>query len=60
MSLKPFHNFYLKFIKLVAKLEFLKEILLQEFMYKLFPCIHNKMNSRLEYSDNIKDLIMRF
>ena len=35
MGLESFNIFYSKFIKLADKLEFIKEILLQEFLYKL-------------------------
>lgn len=58
IGLGSFNDFYLEFIKLATKLEFIKEMLLQEFMYKLFLCIQDWMNSRLEYLDNIKALTM--
>ena len=51
-----FNAFYSEFIKLAAKLEFTKEMLLQKFMYKLSPHMQDRMNSRLKYPDNIKDL----
>ena len=35
MGLRSFNAFYSEFIKLEAKLKFIKEILLQEFIYKL-------------------------
>ena len=59
MGSSSFNAFYLEFIKLAAKLEFIKEILLWEFMHKLSPCMQDQMNSRLEYPDNIKDLAPR-
>ena len=37
MGSRSFNVFYSEFIKLAAELESIKEILLQEFMYKLFP-----------------------
>ena len=57
MGSRSFNAFYLEFIKLAAKLEFTKEILSQEFMHKLSPCIQDRMNSGLKYLDNIKDLV---
>lgn len=57
MGLGSFNAFYLKFIKLAAELEFTKEMLLREFIHKLFFHMQDRMNFRLEYPDNIKDLI---
>ena len=57
ISSRFFNVFDLKLIKLAAKLEFTKEILLYEFMDKLSPHMQNQMNFRLEYPDNIKDLV---
>ena len=59
MGSGSFNAFYLEFIKLVAKLKFTKEMLLQEFMHKLFPRMQDRRNSGLEYPDNIKDLAAR-
>ena len=56
MGLRSFNIFYSEFIKLVAKLEFIKEMLLQEFMHKLSLYIQDRMNFGLEYLDHIKDL----
>ena len=56
IGLDSFNAFCSEFIKLVAKLEFTKEMLPQEFMHKLSPRMQDRMNSGLEYSDNIKDL----
>ena len=39
IGLGSFNTFYSEFIKLTAKLEFTKEMLLQEFMHKLSPHI---------------------
>ena len=39
MGSESFNTSYSEFIKLAAKLEFIKEILLQEFMHKLYPCM---------------------
>ena len=36
MGSGSFNAFYLEFIKLATKLKFIKEILLEEFMHKLF------------------------
>ena len=55
-----FNIFYSKFVKLAAKLEFTKEMLLQEFMHKLSPCIQDPMNFELKYPDNIKDLAVHY
>ena len=55
-----FNVFYLEFIKLIAKFNFIKEILLQKFIHKLSFCIQNQINFRLKYLDNIKDLAMYF
>ena len=52
-----FNTFYSEFIKLAAKLEFTKEMLLREFIYKLSPCMQDQMNFGLEYPNNIKDLV---
>lgn len=41
MVIRSFNTFYFKFIKLVVKLKFIKEILLQKFMHKLFSHILN-------------------
>ena len=59
MGLGSFNAFYLEFIKLAAELEFTKEMLLREFMHKLSPRMQDRMNSGLEYPDNIKDLAAR-
>lgn len=59
MGLGSFRVFYSKFIKLVAKLKFIKEILLQKFMHKLSSFMQNRIDSRLEYLDNIKHLAIR-
>lgn len=56
MGMRLFNTFYSKFIKLAIKLEFKKEILLQEFTYKPSPQMQDLINSGLEYLDNIKDL----
>lgn len=56
IGLEFFNTFYSKFIKLVVKLKFTKEILLQEFIHKLLPQIQHKINFWLNYPDNIKDL----
>lgn len=56
IDLRFFNAFYSKFIKLAVKLEFIKKMLLQKFMYKLPLYIQDRINSRLEYPDNIKDL----
>ena len=56
MGLGFFNTFYSEFIKLVVKLEFIKEMLLQKFMHKLFPRMQDQINFRLEYQNNIKDL----
>ena len=53
-----FNTFYSEFIKLIAKLKFIKKMLLQEFMYKLFFHMQDQINSELQYPDNIKYLIM--
>ena len=58
MGLRFFNTFYSDFIKLAAKFKFIKEMLLQEFIYKLSSQIQNWINSGLEYPDNIKDLVM--
>lgn len=58
IDIGSFNTFYYKFINLAVKLEFVKEMLLQKFMHKLSPCIQNRMNSELEYPDNIKDRVM--
>lgn len=42
-----FNNFYSKFIKLRAKLKFIKEILLQKFMHKLSLHIQNLIKFEL-------------
>lgn len=60
IDMGSFNTFYCKFNNLAVKLEFVKEMLLQEFMHKLFPCIQNRMNSKLEYPDNIKDKVMYY
>lgn len=39
INLKLFNIVYFKFIKLIVKLDFKKEILLHEFIYKLFLLI---------------------
>ena len=59
MGLGFFNAFYSEFIKLVAKLEFTKKMLLREFMHKLSPRMQDQMDSGLEYPDNIKDLAAR-
>ena len=59
MGSGSFNAFYSEFIKLAAELEFTKEMLLREFMHKLSPCMQDRMNSGLEYPDNIKDLAAR-
>ena len=41
MGLGSFNAFYLKFIKLVAKLMFIKEILLQKLIHKLSSYMQN-------------------
>ena len=46
-----------EFIILVAKLKFIKEMLLQKFRHKLSFYMRDQINSRLEYPDNIKDLV---
>lgn len=56
MSLRSINTFYFKFIKLTTKLEFIKKILLQKFIYKLLLRIQHQMKSELNYLDNIKDL----
>ena len=58
MGSRSFNAFYSKFIKLAAKLKFTKEMLLQEFLQKLFSHMQDQINFRLEYSDNIKDLVV--
>lgn len=60
IDMGSFNTFYCKFINLAVKLKFVKEMLLQEFMHKLSPCIQNRMNSKLEYPDNIKDKVMYY
>ena len=60
MGIKFLNTLYSKFINLIAKLEFIKEILLQEFIHKLFFYMQNSINSRLKYLDNIKDLIIYY
>ena len=59
MGSGSFNAFYSEFIKLAAKLEFTKEMLLREFMHKLSSCMQDRINSGLEYPDNIKDLAAR-
>lgn len=56
IGLGSFNIIYSQFIKLAAKTEFTKEILLQEYMYKLFSCMQDQENSELEYPDDIKNL----
>ena len=56
MGSRFFNAFYSEFIKLAAELEFTKEMLLQEFMHKLSPCMQDRINSGLKYPDNIKNL----
>ena len=51
-----FNIFYSEFIKLAVKFKLTKKILLLKFMHKLSSYMQNRMNSRLEYLDNIKDL----
>ena len=58
MGSGSFNAFYLEFIKLATELEFTKEMLLREFMHKLFSCMQDRMNFGLEYLDNIKDLAL--
>ena len=59
MGLGSFNALYLKFIKLAAKFKFIKEMLLQEFMYKLSLYMQNQINFEIEYLDNTKDLALR-
>lgn len=48
------------YIKLAVKLKFTKKMLLQEFIYKLFSCMQDWINSRLKYQDNIQDLAIYY
>ena len=59
MGSGSFNAFYSEFFKLAANLEYIKEMLLQEFIHKWSPQMQDGMNSGLEYSDNIKDLAAR-
>ena len=60
MGSKSFNIFYLKVIKLAAKFEFTKEMLLQKFMHKLFFYMQDRMNFELKYPNNIKNLAAHY
>ena len=60
IDLESFNVFYPKFIKLAAKLELIKEILLQEFIHKLSLHMQDQINFGLEYLNNIKDLAIYY
>ena len=46
---RSFNNFYLEFIHLALELEYIFEMFVQEFKYKLTSCLQDQLNSRNEF-----------
>ncbi len=59
MGVSLFSDFYSKFIRLASDLEYTSEMLIQEFKYKLMPCLHDRLNSEIKLPKMISILAKR-
>ena len=51
-----FNDFYFEFIRLVLDLEYMSEMLIQEFKHKLIPRLQDQFNSGVKLPNSISAL----